>query len=199
MALLTAKVSFFPKQKYLGPELEEGQKVSYVWNGMSWHTYKTDCTASFIGVLDGDVGYAYRYQYVAAAAMVLTGLAVGAFLARHGHDGRKIRTTTTTTTTALPEEEDEYYHNDDNPFHWLDYRRRVLDGEASIAPGDDGTLRSLPLTRSQKLLLKALEGGDPQGMMIPGFVPMSDHPNEDEAAIEKPQRRLFLPRFLRRK
>ena len=172
-----------------------------MYNGKSWYSTKTDCTASFVGVVDGDAGYAYRYQYVAATAMVLTGLAVGAYLARR-HGSRPIQTSTT-----LPEEDEDYFnHNDENPFHWLDYRRRVMEGEASIAPGDDGTLRSLPMTRSQKVLLKALEGGGGGGMgdphrtmmMYPGFVHMEDHPNRNATANEKPPRRLFLPRFLRR-
>ena len=184
---MTTKISFYPKKKYLGPELEDGQKISYVYNGLSWHTFRTDCTASFIGVQDGDAGYAYRYQYVAAAAMVLTGLGVGAYLAKRGKN--KFRTSTAP-------EEDEYYDNGNSHFSWMEYPGN---GGAESIPSGDGTLRSLPLTRSQKVLLKALEGGGGNGdpRTLPDFVQMDGEAADIEIALHS-KRKSFIPRFLRR-
>jgi len=53
----------------------------YLYNGLPWHKYKTDCTATFVGTGDYTTNRRVYYAYGAAAiTMVLASVGLGTFL-----------------------------------------------------------------------------------------------------------------------
>lgn len=183
---MTATVSFHPTMKYLGPQYDDG-KISYVWNGVSWHTYKTDCTLSFSGIKeDGDEDYAFSYVFAATAALLLASAGAGAYAVRQQRSkcGR--------FNSRDGDENDET----------MDYN----EGEASIISTDESLAWTLPLSRSMKRLKSLFNESTIEDEQSPeNFVEMEGQdeeiPEEEdgiEIQIYKHKRKSFIPRFFRR-
>lgn len=67
----------------MGPQIDYNADTydMYLYNGLPWHKYKTDCTATFVGTGDYTTNRRVSYTYGAAAiTMVLASMGLGAFL-----------------------------------------------------------------------------------------------------------------------
>jgi len=181
---MSATVSFRPTRKYLGPIFDNG-RISYVWNGVSWHTYKTDCTLSFSGVHETEYeDYAYSYVFATATALFLATVGAGAYAVKHRRSkGGPCRSKNGENAETM----------------------ESIDGDASIV-SSDVSIWELPLSRSMKRIKSLFSESNIGEEQTPdSFVQMEGQDGEivEEEGIEiaeiyKHKRKSFLPRFLRR-